>query len=68
MGMQSFTLEELGLFLGVAGAAIGACVIGVLSQVQKSKCRTVKCCCLERERTAELTDHTGEGLQLERAP
>ena len=35
--MQDFTLEELGLFLGVAGAAIGACIIGVLSQVQKSK-------------------------------
>ena len=66
--MQDFTLEELGLFLGVAGAAVGACIIGVLSQVQKSKCRTVKCCCLQCERTLELTDHTGEGLPLGHAP
>jgi hypothetical protein len=68
MGMQPFTLEELGLFLGVAGAAVGACIIGVLSQVQKSKCRTVKCCCLQCERSPELTDHTGEEPQLNTAP
>ena len=52
--MQEFTLEELGLFLGVAGAAVGACLIGVLHQIQKSRCRTLKCCGVECERSADL--------------
>ena len=53
--MQEFTLEELGLFLGVAGAAVGACLIGVLRQIQKSRCKTLKCCGVECERSADLT-------------
>ena len=54
MPMTEFTLEELGLFLGVSGAAVGACIVAILRQLQKSRCKRVRCCGLDCERSAEL--------------
>ena len=48
--MQSFTLSDLGVFLGVLGGILTT----LLLTVQKSKCRHIKCCGYEcdRDRTA----------------
>lgn len=68
MGMDSFNLSELGIFIGVCSSAI----IGILIATQKSKCK--KCCwgCIERdvdavikEEKLQITGHTGETPRLE---
>ena len=44
--MDKFTLAELGVFLGV----VGGILTSILLTIQKSKCKTIKCCGLQCER------------------
>ena len=44
--MESFTLIELGVFLGV----VGGIITSILLTIQKSKCEKIKCCGLECNR------------------
>ena len=45
--MKEFTLSELGVFLGV----VGGIVTSVLLTIQKSKCKNIKCCGCECDRS-----------------
>jgi hypothetical protein len=44
--MQTFTLAELGVFLGVLGGVLTSLIL----TFQKSKCNKVKCCGCEIDR------------------
>jgi len=44
--MEKFTLAELGIFL----TSIGGILITILLTIQKSKCKTIKCCGAECNR------------------
>ena len=44
--MQSFTLSDLGVFLGVLGGILTT----LLLTIQKSKCKHIKCCGCECDR------------------
>ena len=64
MSMQDFTIDQLMLFIGGCSTAI----IGVLLAIQKSKCKTINCCCIKCERDVnaiiqeeklQMTGHTG---------
>ena len=44
--MNEFTLAELGVFIGVLGGVVTSLIL----TVQKSKCKTVKCCGISCER------------------
>ena len=59
--MQSFTLSDLCVFLGVVGGILTT----LLLTVQKSKCRHIKCCGCEcdRDRTAPDAEPEEEGEQ-----
>ena len=60
--MQSFTLSDLGVFLGVLGGIITT----LLLTVQKSKCRHIKSPCgceCDRDRTAPEPEPEPEGEQ-----
>ena len=59
--MQSFTLSDLGVFLGVVGGILTT----LLLTIQKSKCRHIKCCGCEcdRDRTAPESEPEPEGEQ-----
>ena len=48
--METFTLAELGVFLGV----VGGIITSLLLTIQKSKCKNIKCCCLQCERDLTL--------------
>ena len=48
--METFTLAELGVFLGV----VGGIITSLLLTIQKSKCKNIKCCCLQCERDPTL--------------
>ena len=49
--MQEFTLADLGVFLGV----VGGILTSILLTIQKSKCRTIKCCGCECDRDPSFT-------------
>lgn len=38
--MENFTMAELGVFIGVLGGVLTSIIL----TVQKSKCKTVRCC------------------------
>ena len=62
MYMQSFTLSDLGVFLGVLGGILTT----LLLTVQKSKCRRIKSPCgceCDRDRTAPEPEPEPEGEQ-----
>eukprot|EP01045_Picozoa_sp_COSAG04_P014966 COSAG04_NODE_1154_length_8051_cov_26.213531_3_plen_67_part_00 len=44
--MQTFTLSDLGVFLGVVGGILTT----LLLTIQKSKCKHIKCCGCECDR------------------
>ena len=46
--METFTLSDLGVFLGVVG--------GIVLTIQKSKCKNIKCCGCECDRDPTLPD------------
>ncbi len=54
--METFTLAELGVFLGV----LGGIITSLLLTIQKSKCKNIKCCCLECERDPTLKTNTSK--------
>ena len=48
--LNSFSLEQLGIFICSVIAALGVCI----KTIQHSRCKTVKCCgCLEINRDTE---------------
>ena len=49
--MEEFTLAGLGVFLGV----VGGILTSILLAIQKSKCRTIKCCGCECNRDPSFT-------------
>ena len=54
--MKDFTLAEFGVFLGIVGGVITS----LLMTIQKSKCKTINCCCIkcERDPTLKTGDNT----------
>jgi hypothetical protein len=52
--MEKYTLAELGVFLGV----VGGIITSICMTIQKSKCKKIKCFCLEcdRDPTIKNTD------------
>ena len=48
--MREFTLAEFGVFLGIVGGVITS----MLMTIQKSKCKTIDCCCIKCERDPTL--------------
>ena len=50
--MDPFTLAELGVFLGV----VGGIITSILLTIQKSKCKTIRCCGLSCEREPKKPD------------
>lgn len=48
--METFTLSDLGVFLGV----VGGIITSILLTIQKSKCKNIKCCCMECDRDPTL--------------
>ena len=46
MLIESFSLSELGIFIGAVCAALS----GVVYSVQKSRCNMIKCGCIECDR------------------
>ena len=50
--METFTLSDLGVFLGV----VGGIVTSILLTIQKSKCKNIKCCGCECDRDPSLPD------------
>jgi hypothetical protein len=44
--MESFTLAELGLFVG----SIGSVVTGLIFALQKSRCENINCCGIKCKR------------------
>lgn len=70
MSMQDFTIDQLMLFIGGCSTAI----IGVVLAIQKSKCKTINCCCIRCERDVnaiiqeeklKMTGHTGASPRLQ---
>jgi len=63
--MEDFNINELMLFIvGILGSLGGLCVV-----IQKSKCKTIKCCgfgcdrdvdAVIKEEKLQLTGHTGD--------
>lgn len=54
--MESFSLSELGVFIGV----VGGIVTSILLTIQKSKCDKIKCFCIECHRKPELITNTSQ--------
>lgn len=51
MLLNSFSLEQLGIFICSVIGALGVCI----KTIQHSKCKTVKCCgCFEIRRDTEI--------------
>jgi hypothetical protein len=48
--MKDFTLAEFGVFIGIVGGVITS----LLMTVQKSKCKTIDCCCMKCDRDPTL--------------
>ena len=51
-GLGSFTIGDLGVFIGTLGGVITS----ILIVLQKSHCRKIKLCCMECERHDPLED------------
>ena len=51
-GLGSFTIGDLGVFIGTLGGVITS----ILIVLQKSHCRRIKLCCMECERHDPLED------------
>lgn len=71
--MDDFTIDQLMLFIGGVLGSLGA----LLLVIQKSKCKSVDCCCIKcvrdvdaviKEEKLEKTGHTGETPRLSREP
>ena len=54
--LDNFTLEQLGLFITLLLGGVG----GLLAIIFKSRCKKVKCCCIECDRDVILPTLTGE--------
>jgi hypothetical protein len=50
--MESFTLAELGLFVGTLGGVI----TGLIFALQKSRCETINCCGIKCKRKIKEID------------
>ena len=44
--MKEFTMAEFGVFLGIIGSVITSLIL----TLQKSRCKTIRCCGMECER------------------
>ena len=51
-GLGSFTIGDLGVFIGTLGGVITS----ILIVLQKSHCKKIKLCCLECERNDPMED------------
>ena len=60
--LDNFTLEQLGLFITLLLGGVG----GLLAIIFKSRCKKVKCCCIECDRDVILPTLTGESDILNR--
>ena len=58
--METFTLSDLGVFLGV----VGGIVTSILLTIQKSKCKNIKCCGCECDRDPTLPDAKIESEEI----
>ena len=56
-GLHSFTIGDLGVFIGT----LGSVVTGILVVLQHSKCKRIKCCGCECER--DLTEIKKEEIK-----
>ena len=54
--METFTLSDLGVFLGV----VGGIVTSILLTIQESKCKNIKCCGCECDRDPKLNTNPTE--------
>jgi hypothetical protein len=54
--MESFTLAELGLFIGT----IGGCITTLIFALQKSRCETINCCGINCKRRIKETGSAPE--------
>lgn len=62
--MKDFTLAEFGVFLGI----VGGVVTSLLMTVQKSKCKTIDCCCVKCDRDPTLKTDGGTPTPSPRKP
>ena len=54
--MEKYTLADVGILI----TTISGAVVLILGALQKSKCKTIDCCCLKCDRDPSLkTDPTG---------
>ena len=58
--METFTLSDLGVFLGV----VGGILTSILLTIQKSKCKNIKCCGCECDRDPALPDPKVESEEV----
>ena len=58
--METFTLSDLGVFLGV----VGGILTSILLTIQKSKCKNIKCCGCECDRDPTLPDPKPESEEI----
>ena len=54
--METFTLSDLGVFLGV----VGGIITSILLTIQKSKCKNIKCCGCQCDRDPQLETNASE--------
>ena len=54
--MENFTMAELGVFLGVIGGILTTLIL----TIQKSKCKTIKCCGAECNREIKKKEEDEE--------
>jgi len=60
-GMSGFTIGDLGVFIGT----IGGVITSILIVLQKSKCKTIRCCGLVCEREVPPPQLPNEPEQAE---
>mgnify|MGYP003660637968 CR=1 FL=1 len=48
--MQNYTLADIGMLV----TSVGGSVVLILGALQKSKCKTIDCCCLKCDRDPTL--------------
>ena len=54
--MQTYTLAEMGVFIGVLGGVLTTLIL----TVQKSKCETIDCCGIKCKRKIKEPDGDGD--------
>tara|TARA_R110000822_G_scaffold247019_1_gene375096 strand:+ start:131 stop:373 length:243 start_codon:yes stop_codon:yes gene_type:complete len=65
--LQDFTIEELMIFTVSFFAGFGACATIILKTCFRSKCKTIKLCCLKCERDTQAVIEE-EKLELGKIP